>query len=134
MKLSKLVIQLFIPILGLTGQFVNAENAESATHPQKTLIILKRENANNHKRRPNAPNRQYIDCTYNEGHLHINFTIPEGECTCYITDIINNHTYSYYFDSSELFIDIEINDIIDFNVEITTGNGNVYNGSTIFYE
>lgn len=131
MNFSKLVIQLLILIFGLSDQFACATSSNTTT-TQKTLIILKRDNANNHKRRPSVPSKQYINCAYNDGHLFLNFTIPEGECICYISDIRNGQTYCYYFDSSELYIDIEIIDIIDFNVEIITEAGNTYCGYIIF--
>ncbi len=130
MKLSKFMIPLFLTIGGTLPGIMQATPNQQSDSPQNTFIVLKKENHNNHKRRPNAPNRQHVNCIYNGGIFTINFTIPEGECTCCITDLKDNHTYHHSFDTSQLVVEIEVYDISDFHIEIITENGNVYTGTS----
>lgn len=132
MKLSKLAGVTLLLFSVLSVENIHADTSTQKNKSQTTLIILKKENSNNHKRRPGAPDRQHVDCSYNDGKITITFVIPEGECTTYIKEINNNRLHSFIFDSSKLIVDIEITNIEDFYIEIRTECGNTYSGTSYF--
>ena len=130
MKHLKFTALILLTLFSLTNDDIKASTSNENTEQNKTLIILQKENGNNHKRRPNAPSRQQIYCINNADDITISFIIPEGECACYITDVYTNNTYTYYFDSSELEINLNTNGISNFYLKIITENGNTYIGNS----
>lgn len=122
---QRLTSVLIITLISITG-FYSKADGQTNNSSQIAIFILGSNNSNNHLR-PQAPSRQRIDCTYENGYLQFSFTVPEGEC---LLTLINNETdestqynfnsnypsliYIGYFDNAEIIIDTE--------------NGNTYQG------
>lgn len=127
MKLSLLSFLSAILMLTLAEEASSAP--QTAVDTSQPTIILRRKAQNNHNKRK-IPDRQFIGCYLNEGVITLCFTIPEGECHGYITNLQTNQAYSCSFDSSELVADINIENIIDtLYIEFTTDKGNTYCGT-----
>lgn len=101
-------------------------SAPAMTNQGSSVTILKKKSGDNKTKRPNAPDRQLITCYCNDGLLTVTFAFPEGECEAHITDNNSGVVSTYSFDSSNLIAEIEIGDIQDFHIEITTERGATY--------
>lgn len=78
--------------------------------------------------RPKCPSRQHIECYYGEGKIYIEFDIPEGEATLKIINTENELVVNQYFNSmNPLTYYIGDNSNLT-RLEITTNNGNIYEG------
>ncbi len=91
-------------------------------------IILQRHGGRYPNKRPNAPSRQMIYCTYEGEILTMDFAIPEGICEVDITDLYTGITMCYSIDSSELTAYVYIGTIGEFSIEVLTEKGNAYIG------
>lgn len=116
-------IKIFLVLLLLMG---SAVSAPAMTNQGSGGTYLKKKSGDNRTKRPNAPDRQLISCYCNNGLLTVTFAFPEGECEAYITDNNSGVVATYTFDSSNLIAEIEIGDIQDFHIEITTERGATY--------
>lgn len=116
-------IKIFLVLLLLMG---SAESVPAMTNQGSGGTYLKKKSGENRTKRPNAPDRQLISCYCNDGILTVTFAFSEGECEAYITDNNSGVVATYTFDSSNLIAEIEIGDIQDFHIEITTERGVTY--------
>lgn len=98
---------------------------ETGYLPQMTNIELK--DVHNRTTRPRVPSRQHIDCWYGDGVLNLNFVIPEGNCTLYITDLKTSFTRMFIFDSTEP-TELFVGPLTEAYIEIATSNGHTYEG------
>ncbi len=124
-------IKIFFVLLLLMG---SAVSVSAMTNQGSSVTILKKKSGDNKKKRPNAPDRQLISCYCNDGLLTVTFAFPEGECEAHITDNNSGVVATYTLDSSNLIAEIEIGDIQDFHIEITTERGATYVEASILDE
>ena len=78
--------------------------------------------------RPKAPSNQLIICTYQQGELTVELTIPEGECEIYVVTNTGATVYSS-FDSADLVTTIYTGEFSEADITLTTEKGNEYYGT-----
>ncbi len=122
---QRLIAIIAIAFLGISVFSLKAQQ-QSSGNSQIPIYILGRDNSNRHMR-PQAPSRQRIYCNYENGILYIEFNIPEGECLLTTNNIETNETTQYYFNSN-FPAQINIGDISNAEIIISTSNGNTYQG------
>lgn len=106
---------------------MHAENSAQETN-QSTITLTKSVRTNPIKR-PKAPDRQIVTCTYDGEELNLNFVIPEGMATLSCTDE-TLLTATFEFDSTPLQVSIPVGKLWGtVSIELETANGNTYTGS-----
>jgi len=128
-------IKLFIFFLAIcmasTPELADAANSKGYVS-NGSHIILQRHGGRYPNKRPNAPSRQIISCTYESETLTMNFAIPEGLCEVAITELSTGITMCYSVDSSELTASICVGAIGESSIEVLTEGGNTYIGILTF--
>ncbi len=121
--LVTLMLSISIPLFG-------DENNTDTSNSQVIVISLKKDRGEIIGRRPNAPSRQVVMCTYNEGIVSMSFVMSEGECKVIFSDLDSGHSQTCYVDSSDLIIEFETIPVENFSIEVFTENGGHYYGSS----
>ncbi len=122
------IFTLILTVGILSVPLMSGAAGESRPVSNGSRILLQRHSSRNPHMRPNAPSRQLIDCTYNEGLLTFNFTFSEGMCDVYLTEISTGMTEVYSIDSSDLTASVYVGTIESLSIEIVTEQGHSYVG------
>lgn len=93
--LSKIILTASVLMLG-TG-VADADNGNQSGSADFKQIVLNPGRPVGH--RHNAPSRQSVMCTYDDGNLYFEFTIPEGQCQLILSDPSTGETVVAGFDS-----------------------------------
>ena len=86
---------------------------------------LKRDRVNESKR-PQAPSRQRVTCSYDGEYLTVDFVIPEGECEVAIAEWYSGTVQTYTIDSTDLTAQINVGELYESTITISTESGNTY--------
>lgn len=71
-------------------------------------IILEKNNSNGQTKRPQAPDRQMVTCSYDGTGLMLTLKIPEGIATFTVSDEkMNDWTYTIDTSEIEIYVNIE---------------------------
>lgn len=122
---QRLTSVLTISLISIFGFYCKADGQSNGSS-QISIYILGSNSSNNHLR-PQVPSRQRIDCFYENGYLHFNFTIPEGECLLTLINAETGESSQYNFNSNYPSV-IYIGYIDNAEIIIDTDNGNTYQG------
>ncbi len=114
-----------LAILILSGDILL--HSEDFILPSTTSIVITEKKENNPRIKPKAPNRQRILCFYDNGHLNITFSIPEGYCQMTVTDLNTGISNQCSFDSYT-GINMYVGILAEAHIEISTANGHEYEG------
>ncbi|MDE5829650.1 MAG: hypothetical protein K2H48_06655 [Duncaniella sp.] len=124
--MTKTRFGLILLLTFFVSNFCLADGESTATSYSNILVRVPKSPGNN---RPKAPDMQSIICTYDGTCITLSFALPEGRCESTVTDMATGLIYSYVFDTSDLYIELEIPEIKSFDIEIITEKGNTYTGS-----
>lgn len=127
MKSFKSILTIFIACL--CNFTIHADlSTTGENEPSKTTTTLHKRNDRNPNKRPHAPDKQIVYCTYDGNVLTICFKEAEGICHATLTETNSTVTTYHTFDSSLLNIHYFINTSEDISIEISTGKNNTYTG------
>jgi len=122
---QRLITIIAIAFFIFSGFSLHAQQ-QSSGNSQIPIYIIGGDTSNKHMR-PQAPSRQRIDCSYENGILYIEFKVSEGECLLSINNIETNEITQYYFNSNYPS-QIYIGNINNAEIIISTSIGNTYQG------
>lgn len=121
--MKKFRLILILALISIEAFNVNAEN-ESSNGSDVPIILVPVPKPN----RKNIPSKQFIMAVKVGESLYINFKLEEGWCSLIMEDK-NLHVETFTFDSSDMNVEIPLNNINGiFSVNLTTEKGNIYTG------
>lgn len=101
----------------------------SDTGQGKPPIILQQASKGVIIKRPKAPSRQLVTCSYDGSTLELNFKISEGMSTITVTDE-TLQCVTYTIDTSELYVSIPVGPLYgSISVTLDTELGNHFEGT-----
>ena len=121
--LSKIILTASVLMLG-TG-VADADNGNQSGSADFKQIVLNPGRPVGH--RHNAPSKQSVMCTYDDGNLYFEFAIPEGECQLILSDLSTGEVVAADFDSA-MSEPIYIGYHSTASLTVTTANGHTYTG------
>jgi hypothetical protein len=122
-----LCLMIIIPTLNFDYAMANPENSESA-NVSTNVVILRPKSL---PTRPNAPSRNFIECSYDIGYLNLNLPTGVNYANVSISEISSDIIWEGYVSTDSYTIQIPVLSG-EYEIDCTTDDGRVYFGTLIF--